>query len=226
MANAAGDRDYDFVLSDVDGSYPTTSGWYDEYKDNYTAGRFSLQVDSTAPYPEGVLQMIYPKGYSGGTSPGTVTYRHRVAGEYYIGFFFKISKPYQNVSSNHNKIAYLYAESGRDIVFEFFGPEPYHFGIAEYVSDSAGAERDHWGKTPLELANWYKVEIAISYETGTITWWVNGAEDATFPASLHQTGGRGLVETQFSPTYGGGGLPVKPESDYVWYNHVHMSGVP
>ena len=234
MANASGSRDYDFVSQDVSGANPTTSGWVNPYPSDNATGQLSLVTDPTAPAPNGVVQMMYPLGWNVGASPGEVDYNFAGRTEYYVGFYVKISDPYLGVSGGHNKLAYFFT-GNKDLVFEFSpsgssgngnpSSGPWHFFWAEYVSH-AGAEYDTYGTASLQSGVWYKVEILMSYSQGVVKWWVNGVLDGTIPCDFTNNAGGPLHLMQFSPTYGGGGAPAKTEVDYIWYDHVHMSGSP
>jgi len=224
-ATSGGALDYDFVTQDVDGTTSTVSGWSNPYPSDYTAGRLTLISDGSAPIPSHVVQVMYPVGFASGISPGEVDYAHTTASEYYVGFYFKISNPYQYSPSGHNKIAYFYTTNGREAVLEFNQGPPLTAFLVEYVSDAGGAEVDHAGTKILALNTWYKFEFLMSWKASRLRWWVDGALDIDIPANLSANAGTGVTNEHFSPTYGGGG-PNKTEVDYVWYDHIHMSGLP
>jgi hypothetical protein len=225
IADRAGNRDHDFALQDVNGAVATTSGWFNPYPADYADGQLALITDSVAPYPNSVVQVTYPLGWNVGAAPGEVDYSFPQVREFYLGFYFKISKPYQGSDSGHNKIFYLYSPA-TGVVFEFHQQgSDWIFFMADYISNP-GFEVDHYGTARIEGGIWYKVELVASYSNGLIAWWVNGALDRFFPVDLATNAGGGLNRIQLSPTYGGGGAPAKTEVDYVWYNHIHMTGLP
>jgi len=226
LATTAGDFNHDFVTTDIDGTFPTPSGWYNDYPSDYADGQIALVSDPTAPFPNNVVQITYPIGWNIGAAPGQVSKQHAFVTEYYLAFYFKVSQPYQSDYSGHNKIAYIYSPlSG--MVFEFapYGSE-WKFFIADYISDSTHAERDHYGAGTVLGGAWNKVEILMSYSNSRVQWWVNGVLDQDFACNFGTNAGGGLYRLQFSPTYGGGGSPTKTEVDHVWYDHVHLSGTP
>jgi hypothetical protein len=226
LSDKAADRDYDFVLQNVDGSIPTASGWFNPYPGDFADGQVSIITDSTAPFPNNVVQVTYPIGWNIGAAPGEVDFEFpRSVTEFYVGFYFKISNPYQSDASGHNKIAYLYTPV-RGVVLEF-APEGDHwkFFMADYISNP-DVEVDHFGATPISGDVWYKIELSMSYSNSRVQWWVNGAPDQDFACDLTDNSGGGLYRLEFSPTYGGGGSPTKTEVDHVWYDHVHIGGLP
>jgi hypothetical protein len=226
IADRAGDRDHDFVLEDVDGTTPTTSGWLNPYQADYVDGQLALITDSTAPFPDHVVQVTYPIGWNIGAAPGEVDYNLTIPViEFYLGFYFKISNPYQSDNSGHNKIAYIYAPVD-GVVFEFHpSGNDWKFFMADYLS-TPNVETDHYGSATVLGGVWYKVEILMSYSNSRIKWWVNGVLDQDFPVDFISNAGGGVNHLQFIPVYGGGGSPTKTEVDHVWYDHVHMGGLP
>jgi len=223
IADVAGDRDHDWDAMDLTAD-ETPSGWNEGDPDDSVLVK--LISDNSAPFPAHVIQMTFPIGFSGGIAPGTLQWEHAPATEYYLAFYFKISNPYQSVEGGHNKIAYIYTPT-RDLVLEFF-PQGNNWRVfmAEYVSDSAGFEVDHAGTGTMVGGRWYKIEVRLSYANSRVTWWLDGAQDQDFACDFTNNAGGGIWALQFSPTYGGGGLPVKTETDYVWYDHVHLTGAP
>ena len=74
------------------------------------------------------------------------------------------------------------------------------------------------------LGQWHRLEWLIDYSgaQGHIQWWMDGvllgdySDDPAPP--------EGLIEYKLHPVWGGAESIAKTETDYYWYDQVHVSG--
>src|SRR2546425_13301908 len=73
----------------------------------------------------------------------------------------------------------------------------------------------------LTLGVWHRLEFHIDPSANLAEWWIDGTlsgryTDVSFAAAT-------LDQIKLSPTWGGNTGQVKAETDYFWYDHVHLS---
>ncbi len=191
----------------------------------------TIVPDPTAPLsPPNVLQITYPIGFASGAAPSTVI--HSVAGtkQLYIGIWWKASNPWQGNVSNSNKIQYVFTDADGSAFMVMYGTPggPYELRVFPQFKTSS----DIWlvpnvVHVPVTLGKWHKIEWLLVYNTttdppnGICRWWLDGQligdyGNVSYPSAP-------LVEYKVAPVFGGVGTP-KTETDYFWYDHVHLSG--
>jgi hypothetical protein len=188
----------------------------------YNSGGYVTRVsDSTAPAsPPQVVQFAYPTGMRDGGAPGTIYWDSLNSVAVYIGWWWKPSKPWQTDRSGTNKIAFL-----------FIGGKTMFISMHNYGGHYALQVEDEYGNpvnydpnvalTPVTLGEWHRIEWYVDADSGgMMRWWLDGLLQGTY-ASMHFPGN--FTMFQFSPTWGGNEGDVKNETDYYWYDHVHLS---
>src|ERR1041385_8648297 len=205
---------------------PGGSGWSSIYNG---AGNVTEVADATAPLSGGsVWQFRYPAGFGGGEAPATEFFNHAAAREVYAGFWWKPSSPWQNhPSSNVNKIAFWFGGGGgQSIDIQMYGPAPYYLHVVTEFP-SGFRLRPNVTATPVTLGQWHKIEWHIKYASsagsgdGVVEWWLDGVLQGSY-SNVQTPGDAGFTMFQFSPTWGGVG-DTKSETDYYWFDHVHLS---
>jgi hypothetical protein len=205
----------------------TGSGWGTVNSNGYA----SIITDLTAPVSGlAVGQWRYPIGFGGGTAPATMYYPLPNAfDEGFVGVAWKPSSPWQGHSSLVNKIFFLQSRNSScgNLYMTMYGPPggPYDLRVAP--------EWGNWNwlvpnatNVPVALGAWHKIELYFKYNTagssnGIVRWWMDGTLIGNYTnISFHPSGCFG--EFQLSPTWGGIG-GTKTETDYYWYDHVHLS---
>src|SRR5438046_745895 len=100
-------------------SLTTGDGW--TIADN-NSGLGSVVSEWTAPLsPTGVLQYLYPVGFTGGTGPAAEWHGLPGLSQVFVGMWWKVSNPWQGHASNVNKIAFLFPGSGGDMYIAMSG---------------------------------------------------------------------------------------------------------
>ena len=193
-------------------------------------GLVSLVDDPHAPAsPPSVLQYSYPAGFSD-AGPGAAEHLLPSVREVFVGIWWKVSDPWQGHPSNVNKIQILFPNEGGDLYMVMYGEPggPYEIRVIPQFRNMD----PYWmlpnvGHVPVTLGQWHRIEWLVRYNTssdppnGVVRWWLDGVligdhTDVRFPDSP-------LVAYKISAIWGGiGGR--KAESDYYWYDDVHLSG--
>ncbi|HWZ27015.1 MAG TPA: Ig-like domain-containing protein [Gemmatimonadales bacterium] len=194
-----------------------------------TAGNGSIAGDATAPAsPPNVFQVMYPTGFAGGSAPATMYLDHTPAKEAYTGFWWKPSNPWQNhPSSNVNKILFWYTASNANIDIQMYGPAPYYLHVVQEFPSGSIRFQPNVNSTPVTLGQWHKIEWYIKYATtstsadGVVKWWLDGVLQGNY-TNIQTPDDAGLFEYKISPTWGGVN-DTKTETDYYWYDQVHIS---
>ena len=72
--------------------------------------------------------------------------------------------------------------------------------------------------TSITLGQWHQVEWWAK-QSGGLRWWVDGVLNGNYSFSYSGP----FTMFQFSPTFGGNVGATKTETDYYWFDHVHLS---
>jgi uncharacterized protein YjdB len=211
------------AVSDNPFSSLTASGWGIYYNTN---GYVTIGTDASAPYsPSSVIQFLYPVGFTAGVSPGMEMAGLGGQKRLYVGAWWKVSSPWQGNPTNVNKIQYVFTNSMGSMFMAMYGPPggPYELRVFPQFSTS----QDVWltpnvNNVPVTLGTWHQLEWAIDYSgaSGHVSWWMDGTligdyANVPFPSE-------GLAEYHLAPVWGGTS-GVKTETDYYWYDHIHIS---
>jgi len=203
----------------------TSLGWTMEF------GVASIGVDATAPLsPPNVLQIIYPSGFVAGAAPGTTIHDLGRVRQLYVGLWWKASNPWQGHPSNVNKIQFLFPSGAGDMTMVMYGSPggPYELRvIPQFPNIPSTWMVPNVNRVPVTLGQWHRIEWLVVYNTtndppnGIVRWWLDGQLigdywNAQFPNDP-------LSVYKVSPTWGGTG-GAKSETDYYWYDHIHISG--
>ncbi|HEV2750269.1 MAG TPA: Ig-like domain-containing protein [Gemmatimonadales bacterium] len=214
------------VISDQPWDAVTSLGWSLQF------GVMPLIVaDPSAPLsPPDVLQITYPIGFASGSAPSTVIHSLPGTKQLYVGMWWKPSNPWQGNDSNANKIQYVFTNGSGSVFMVMYGPRggPYELRVFPQFNTSS----DVWltpnvMNVPVTLGQWHKIEWLLVYNTttsppnGICRWWLDGQllgdyYNVQFPSEP-------LAFYKVAPVFGGNGGP-KVETDYYWYDHVHLSG--
>ena len=227
------------VISDFNYNTVSGNGWFS------TGGDSSITSDPTAPLsPNSVLQMRYPAGFQAGIAPDN-SY-HSLNGpqrEVYAGFWWKASSNWQQeTNSAVSKIAFFVSNGHFDTFIGMHGPQggPYALSVMfESPTLSNGHLASSYGDNPgtrvllgnvsrpsVTPGNWYRIEMYSKHSTtptsrnGVFRWWVNGVlagnyTDVNFSELP-------WVQFNLSPTWGGMNN-TKTQTDYYWFDHIHLS---
>ena len=200
----------------------TSDGW--SIVDN-TNGWGSIVSDGTAPFsPTGVLQYLYPVGFTGGTGPAAEWHGLPGLSQVFVGLWWKVSNPWQGHASNVNKIAFLFPGSGGDMYIAMYGTPggPYELKvIPQFPGLPSNWLEPNVAHVPVQLGTWHRIEWLINYNGGVVQWWLDGQLIGSYTGVPFPSGT--MTEFKMSSTWGGIG-DSKSETDYYWFDHAHVSG--
>lgn len=193
------------------------------------AGNGSIIADGGAPAsPPNVLQIEYPQGFAGGSAPATMYYDHPASKEVFTGLWWKPSNPWENQSSNVNKILFWFTgNSSNSIDIQMYGPAPYHLHVVTEFPSGSIRFQPNVNSTAVTLGQWHKIEWYIKYATtatsgdGIVKWWLDGVLQGSY-SNIQTPDDAGFTEWKLSPTWGGIG-GNKTETDYYWFDQAHIS---
>jgi hypothetical protein len=212
------------LLNDYGCSANNAGGWT-------TQGTVTIGSDGTAPLsPPSVWQFDYPTGFADGVAPGVQYFIHSAYTAMYAGFWLKVSNPWQNDSSNVNKMLLFFDNYSGGSTFgsywiRMLGPSPYHtYCEFEYGDGNSTVNYDENQDTSVfTLGVWHQVEFLVDITNNVLKWWVDGVLKGSYTGGLHFSG-TGFVETHFDPIWGGNGGDTKSENDYYRVDHIHVTG--
>ena len=213
------------TLAEHSGDVLTPTGWSVEWNDS---GYLAPGLDATAPMsPPGVLQYKWPIGWTNLIGMGALYHDFPATRRVFVGTWWKPSNPWQGHVSNTNKIQYLFTSGSGSIFMAMYGPPggPYQIVVFPQFTTSL----DRW-LTPnvnhvnVTLGQWHRLEWLVDYSgaKGHIQWWMDGvllgdySDDPPPP--------EGLMEYKLHPVWGGAETIAKTETDYYWFDQVHVSG--
>ena len=223
------------TLSDEPFNALTENGWITLQRDTTHGSGATLAEDERAPLsPPSVLQFTYAKGFQAGRTPAVTFYDVPVAvREFYFGFWWKPSDPWQNnVESGVNKLAFVLTQqtaADGEMAMIMFGTDsgPY---TTQVVTEFPGDTRrlaPNLLPTFVTLGVWHRVEWYARFSStdsthdGALRWWLDGVPQGQY-ADLLMPEDPGFKEFQIAPTWGGV-VGTKNERDFFCYDHAHIS---
>ena len=204
----------------------------------FRTGNFSIVRDPTAPKsPPFVAQFRYPQGFRGGRSPGLaqVAFRRPVR-DLYLSLWIKLSPNWEGHRSNTNKMFFLWVNGGNRVFVSAEGK-----GQNRLQPQIRLQGRDIPDQRPRLPPNvqpgaevrrgvWQRWELVVSPNTpgandGRIRWWIDGQLVSDYRDVGFIRSGEGVRwdQLQWSATWGGGGDSV-PADQFIWWDHVYVSG--
>ncbi|HEY6785664.1 MAG TPA: Ig-like domain-containing protein [Gemmatimonadales bacterium] len=199
---------------------------------NLQFGTAVVIPDASAPFsPPDALEVVFPVGFVGGSAPGTMELTlPQPVHSMYVGIWWKPSNPWQGNDSNSNKIQYVFTNASGSAFMVMYGTPggPYELRVFPQFSTSS----DVWltpnvANVPVTLGQWHRIEWLLIDNTttdppnGICRWWLDGQligdyTNVNYPSEP-------FSEYKVAPVFGGNGGP-KIETDYYWYDHIHLSG--
>ena len=213
------------LIAEQPWSILSSLGWFLEF------GTASIGLDVNAPEsPPGVLQITYPSGFAGGSAPGTESYNLNSVHNLFVGMWWKPSNPWQGHITGSNKIQYAFTNENGSITMVMYGPVggPYELRVFPQFSVSPLTWlTPNVAHVPVQLGVWHRIEWLLVYSSdastpnGIVKWWLDGQligdyENVVFP-------GAPLTFYKLDPVWGGVD-DVKNETDYYWFDQIHISG--
>lgn len=214
----------------------TLDGWY--LSDQTGAGCMAKFITvenvpgTTPPSPMGelkTLQIEYPDTLCGG---GGTEAGYELPGAYnelFVGYYVAVNPTWKgHPSSAINKMVYLGdgTSSPGMMWYEMFGSNSDPLGL--YVVNQSGCcpPAFHENLTPVDFTRgqWHKVEIYQKQGTpsnGSVKVWVDGVP--AISRTDVTTSGNLLTLLVISGIWGGVG-DVKGQYDYMWFDHIRISG--
>jgi hypothetical protein len=169
---------------------------------------------------------MWPVGWTNLIGMGALWHDFPTTRKVFVGVWWKPSNPWQGHVSNTNKIQYLFTNSSGSIFMAMYGPPggPYEIVVYPQFTTSLG----RWltpnvNHVPVVLGQWHRLEWLVDYSgtKGHIQWWMDGvllgdySDDPPPP--------EGLMEYKLHPVWGGAETIAKTETDYYWFDQVHVS---
>jgi len=201
------------------------------------AASLSIVQDATAPKsPANVFQFRYEAGYSSsGHAPGTLEKGLPNPRTIYISYWIKLSSNWQGHEAGVLKNVHLWAPVVRNVVIPMIygaGSSPLVAAIAiQNGVSSDGLRKGNVSSGTFSRGVWHRFEIVIVGNTagtadGSMEWWLDGAKVGSFAGLQFTSEATNWSVVQFGPTWGGAGGPSVPADQYVWLDHMYVSGKP
>ncbi|HEV8197482.1 MAG TPA: hypothetical protein VGP87_12630 [Gemmatimonadales bacterium] len=214
---------------------------------------FSIVVDSSAPHsPPNVGQAKYYVGLPSGSGP-IATWINPPPGlrTLYACYWIKMS-PNWTATSQATKSIFFHigtpGSTGRvysairgtptmaaEIDFQAMGTRINAPGPTQQQISWNGYPNQNPGSATVTRGQWVKWEILLTANTpgqydGTAEWWLNGVKVGSYSkigySGPAETGSSNTWrEVNWNPTWGGGGS-TPPQEQYMWFDHIYLSGKP
>jgi len=183
------------------------------------------------------MQIRFATGFTGGVSPITCWYVIPGAHvrELYMGFWIKVSNPWQGHPSGVNKIGFVTSGGTQNYALMpvlHGSAAPYY--LDQQIAETNAPENPAYGgwlsqnvaNPPFTLGVWHRVEMYLKYGTtstsynGIMKQWLDGTLVMSYSDINYADDG--IDGWKIDPTWGGIG-GSKTETDYIWIDHVHTS---
>lgn len=212
------------------------------------ADNLSIISSPDAPNASGeALQIRFPKGLQGASSPGIVGFGTETPGgamraggsplgELFVGFHLKLSEGFERAYSRHldllsfhqwgegerrNRTAlFVVGDEGapwRLLMYNELAAGLGDSGIYEGGTDGANVEHDRWHKVELYM----KRSSARGEPDGVLRVWVDGA--SVVDVTDARTADEAITEFYVSPLWGASRL-TKAREDFLWLDGFYLSG--
>jgi hypothetical protein len=209
-------------------------GWYDQPN----AVNYFTVEDPTAPVsPPTVGQMRFPAGFSSnGSSPAVAEMGlGGSATTVYTSFWIKLSTNWSGHSSGVNKILHYWIGGSNHVVAEAFGSgsDPLKPIIAfQGIANMGGAATLPPNLVPtmrIVRGKWQRWELVLKTNSagtpnGSVEWWIDGVRVGSYQNIQVIPGAGGWEGVQWNPTWGGVGGPNVPAEQFMWMDHIYVSG--
>lgn len=206
------------------------------------SGALTIVSDGSAPQsPSSVLQMSFPPGLQGGTSPGAVyfplgtTYR-----EMYMGFWWKASTNWEGgAMGGGQKISFFQPTGSWNLVMLL---NPDHTISVYFPNDSQVNNCNlspSWGDCPgtrqlyggvwnpqVSFGVWHRIETYVKMSSSTtsqdgiIRWWIDGNLAGNFTTVNFPQ--YPISQVELDSTWGNVG-DVKTTTTQFWFDHVRVT---
>lgn len=217
-----------------DHRFDTITGW-DPSNANSPWSKVSVETDPTAPHSPSVVRHTYPVGQSGGPFPAK-TFSFSEQRELYVCASWKLSKPWDYHVSAVNKMFFINtnhsASLGNEVVFALHGTTESSARIkgADQGAEAGSAYKNpNVNSSPWPLGQYNQLEVVVKQSTGgqsngEMHWWVNGVKQGEYTNVKYHT----TIDAKFKALlwqhYWGGSSDVKAQTDYIWDDHLYISG--
>lgn len=222
------------VINDWNWNSCPGGGWQPAY------GCGAIRSDSTAPRsPNSVLAMEFnPASGAGGGDPFIAIN----ATEVYIGYWVKLSNPFQGETNLSNKLTYGFDGSfGHGYWTKFYGQQNGPFTLQFHLQGfDPSIDNCHissgfgecfnraWNmSTTVTKGVWHRVELYYKHSTsrtsrdGIARLWLDGVQQLNL-TNLNTPDGV-INDLYFSPTWAGPADPNRTNPDVISFDHVHVS---
>lgn len=216
---------------------PFPTGWADEYNGS---SLMSLVTNQNGPQsPPSALQGFFPIGHPGGNGVGNFSYNMSGKRSMYVGMWVKHSSPFQQ-HPDGDKICYYTAQNGNqhpgytlmrgsriDYVVQYDGtidnrqlvPGFPFLGTVIVTSNVSNWVLGQWNRLEVYL----RESTTTTSQDGIVRWWTNGQLCNSF-TNVNTAQFGGYTGVHINPVYGGGTQVTKTENDFIWYDHVRITG--
>ena len=196
--------------------------------------------DATAPLsPSSIIEHRYPVGFVAGEAPCIHFYTYAGKKKLYIGFWIKISNPWQSHPSG-NKMVYIGKDNLSPLQTIFIGmlagklwiqlvmPGINNSHLDNSDGDVVGPRNIHpnVNNPTVTLGVWHRIEALLQHSTNTtsqdgiVRWWIDGIQGRESTNVNFSTSS--WVQTEVASVWGGVG-GTKSELDTFLYDHIHLS---
>jgi len=205
---------------------PVGAGWAVGANDS---GYVTRIADPTAPFsPPSLVQYRWPAGWSNQIPEGMgfLHFDLDPTQRLYIGFWWKASDPWQGHINGPNNILYLATPSSGTLFLTMYGPPggPFVLRVFPGFNSSLGRWLDpNVNATSVALGQWHRVELLVDYSSspGHVQWWMDGTVMGDY--SDDPAPAEGINQVRVHPVWGGAETVAKTETDFFWYDHIHVS---
>lgn len=221
------------------GFSPVTETSYSSTEENGWRSHSDLTIvtDTDAPRsPSSVGQALFPAGWTGGYAPIWSEEGITSAGktELYVSFWLKLSDNWQGHPVN-DKLLYFWTHED-PVVFPVYvggGDAPLHTQVRiQDVPDGARNLRPNVTDVTIRRGEWHRWEVLVVSNTGDaadgeIHWWLDGRKVGEHRDVRFGTSSQSKIWNYVSwrPVWGGAGSEIQ-EDQYMWMDHIYVSGGP
>jgi hypothetical protein len=213
-------------------------GWYDQLEDAQLASKYRIVQDATAPKsPSNVGEQRFPVGFSlSGVSPAVAEKGLGNKSVVYVAFWVKLSSNWYGHPTGVLKTLHFWTGGSNKLIPEISGQGSGALTPTIAIQNAVTTGSDLFEPNLVPTARfsrgeWHRMEYVMTGNTsgarnGRVEWWMDGVKVGDLTGLQFNAGAATWELIQVNPTYGGSESGSLKVEQFIWFDHLYVSGKP